>query len=111
MCDAPAQAFVKGIKRQSCYSACDKCVQTGVYIRNCKTFPQTDCTLRTDASFRQMLDEDHHAAQSPLTGFGIDMILDFPHDYMHLVCLGVVCRLFDLWCSGPLPTRLSVRVC
>lgn len=56
-----------------------------VYIRNRMTFPLTDSALRTDASFRQMLDEDHHVAQSPLTGLGIDMVLDFPHDYMHLV--------------------------
>nr|XP_055061186.1 uncharacterized protein LOC129444502 isoform X1 [Misgurnus anguillicaudatus] len=107
VCDAPARAFVKGIKSHSGYSACDKCVQTGVFIGNRMTFPQTDSALRTDASFRQMLDEDHHVALSPLTGLGFDMVLDFPHDYMHLVCLGVVRRLFDLWCSGPLPTRLS----
>lgn len=65
-------------------------MQSGVYLNNRMTYPQTVCTLRTDVSFRQMLDEDHRVTQSPLTGLDIDMVLDFPHNYMHLVCLGVV---------------------
>lgn len=107
VCDAPARAFVKGIKGHSGYSSCDKCSQSGIYIRGRMTFPLTNAPLRTDHSFRLRSDEDHHVAQSLLTETSIDMVLDFPHDYMHLVCLGVVRRLFDLWCGGPLRTRLS----
>lgn len=55
-----------------------------------------------------MTDEDHHTGTSPLTDTAIDMVGAFPHDYMHLVCLGVTRRLLDLWLStGPLCVRLS----
>lgn len=40
---------------------------------------------------------------------GIDMVACFPYDYMHLVCLGVMRRLLDLWIgtTGPLRCRIS----
>ena len=38
------------------------------------------------------------------------MVSQFPLDYMHLVCLGVVRRLLNLWLRGPLKSRLSAKV-
>lgn len=39
----------------------------------------------------------------------IDMVADFPLDYLHLVCLGVVKKLLGIWIngSGPFNTKLS----
>ncbi|GAA6081499.1 uncharacterized protein LOC113076649 isoform X1 [Tachysurus ichikawai] len=73
------------------------------------TFPELNAKRRTDESFRQATDEEHHIQHSPLTDIGIDMVTCFPHDYMHLVCLGVMRRLLDLWISttGPLHCRIS----
>ena len=34
------------------------------------------------------------------------MVSQFPLDYMHLICLGVVRKLIYLWLKGPLPTRM-----
>ncbi|KAI5611118.1 hypothetical protein C0J50_0024, partial [Silurus asotus] len=109
ICDAPARAFVKCIKNHTGYSGCDKCVQSGVYSNHRMTFPEINASLRTDESFRQAVDEDHHLGHSPLVESNIGMVSSFPHDYMHLVCLGVVRRLLDLWMSsiGPLQCRLS----
>lgn len=108
ICDAPARAFIKGTKSHTGYSGCDKCVQTGVYLKHRMTFPEVNSALRTDLSFKMIYDEDHHVTKSPLTDVGIGMVSCFPHDYMHLVCLGVVRRLLDLWiASGPLLSRLS----
>lgn len=77
------------------------------------TFPDTKSTLRTDESFRLQTDEEHHKDNSLLTETGIGMVSMFPHDYMHLVCLGVMRKLLELWAGskGPLSCRsLSKRV-
>ena len=60
-------------------------------------FPEIHAARRTDESFRIKADEDHHLECSPLLETNISMVSCFPHDYMHLVCLGVVRRLLDLW--------------
>lgn len=110
ICDAPARAFIKEIKSHTGYSGCDKCSQTGIYYKNRMTFPECASQCRTDQSFAIMSDEDHHISMSPLSRVGFGMVTCFPHDYMHLVCLGVVRKLLDLWiASGPFSCRLSSR--
>ena len=44
---------------------------------------------------------------SPLIELGFDMVTKFPLDYMHLVCLGVVRRLINLWLNGPRSCKMS----
>ncbi|XP_047670227.1 uncharacterized protein LOC125138348 [Tachysurus fulvidraco] len=109
VCDAPARAFIRGVKSHTAYLGCEKCHQTGVWKSNRMTFPELNAKRRTDKSFRQATDEEHHIQHSPLTDIGIDAVTCFPHDYMHLVCLGVMRRLLDLWISttGPLHCRIS----
>lgn len=104
----PARAFIKSVTGHCGYGGCDRCTQKGVYV-NCVTFPDVDAPLRSDESFRSMTDKHHHnnKEQSPLTELPIDMVFDFPLDYMHLVCLGVVRKLISLWMSGPLATRIG----
>ena len=76
------------------------------------TFPETNCDLRTDKGFLEMVDEDHHVnnVPSPFTELSIGKVTGFVLDYMHLVCLEVVRRLLLVWLRGPLPLRLSARV-
>ncbi len=109
VCDTPARAFIRGVKSHTAYYGCDKCHQSGVRKSNRMTFPEVNARRRTDDSFRQETDEEHHVQHSPFTEVGIDMITCFPYDYMHLVCLGVMRRLLDLWISttGPLHCRIS----
>lgn len=74
------------------------------------TISETSSPLRTDASFLNMDDEEHHKGKSPLTNVSIGMVSQIPIDYMHLVvCLGVMKRLLLLWIKGPLHCRLSAR--
>lgn len=108
ICDAPARAFIKCVKQYSGYHGCDKCIQEGEW-KGKMTFPETSSPLRTDESFLNMDDEDHHKGESPLTDVNIGMVSQIPIDYMHLVCLGVMKRLLLLWIKGPLPCRLSAR--
>jgi hypothetical protein len=105
ICDAPARAFIKGVKGHSGYSSCDKCNAHGVHVGHV-VFDELPGQPRTDESFRAREDEDHHVGDTPLTELGIDMVMDFPYDYMHLVCLGVMKRLILQWMQGALPNRL-----
>ncbi|XP_076876019.1 uncharacterized protein LOC143525682 isoform X1 [Brachyhypopomus gauderio] len=110
ICDTPARSFVKSTKSFNGYHGCDKCTQNGVYINNRMTYPLVNCVNRTDESFSIRADEEHHQGPHPFTGVNIGMVSQFPLDYMHLVCLGVVRRLINLWLKGPLCVRLPSRL-
>ncbi|KAK6493020.1 hypothetical protein HHUSO_G2484, partial [Huso huso] len=105
VCDAPARPFVKSVKNHNGYSGCEKCVQNGVWESNRMTFPEVGAAPRTDVMFDEMVDEDHHMGDCSLRKLKIGMVSQFPLDFMHLVCLGVMRRLLLLWIKGPLPTR------
>ena len=109
ICDAPARAFVKQIKSHSGYFGCDKCTQRGEWDGKI-IFPETNASLRTDVQFDELLDEEHHLGRSPFEGLEIGMVSQFPTDYMHLVCLGVMRRLVWLWMKGPLQCRIGSRL-
>lgn len=107
ICDAPARAFIKQTKAYNGYSGCDKCFQEGVW-RKKMTYPETKVKLRTDSSFTEMVDEEHHLGNtlSPLSGV-VKMVSMFPIDYMHVSCLGVTRKLLNMWLKGKnLATRL-----
>lgn len=38
------------------------------------------------------------------------MVSQFPLDYMHLVCLGIVRRLLNMWLRGPLTVRVPATI-
>ena len=47
-----------------------------------------------------MSDEDYHRGPNPFCELSIGMVSQFPIDYMHLVCLGVIKRFILLWISA-----------
>lgn len=100
---------MKSIKGHSGFFGCGKCVQEGCYLKNRICFPELDSALRTDQSFKNKDQIEHHLSDSILTNeLDVKMITQFPLDYLHLVCLGVVRKLLDLWTSsGPFSVRLS----
>ena len=106
VCDAPARAFIKNIKGHSGYYGCEKCIQEGEYHGKI-TFPELNSVLRSDESFHTMKQEEHHKGPSPLTALSLGMVSQFPLDYMHLVCLGVMKRFLHVWLRGSLKFRLS----
>lgn len=73
------------------------------------TFPKTDAQLRTDTSFMNRTDEEHHKGVSPFVALNIGTVTHFPLDYMHLECLGVTKRFLLLLMKGPLKCRLSAN--
>ncbi|CAN7988852.1 unnamed protein product, partial [Ixodes hexagonus] len=107
ICDAPARSFILSTKGHSGYSGCPKCTCEGTYKEGKIVFLDSSCEMRTDASFRQQQDPDHHKGTSVLVELPIDTVKDIPLDYMHLVLLGVVRKLLLLWISGPLTARVG----
>lgn len=54
------------------------------------SYPRFDCPRRTNESFRNKTDEDHHKENTPLTDLPIDMVEDFVvADSLHLFDLGI----------------------
>lgn len=117
--DAPARAFLKQIIGHSGYFSCERCEEEGVYLRkvkkNVKTkgknyektrnaghvcLTGTNAALRTDESFRNQENKEHHHGVSPLTELPIDMIHDIPLEYLHLVLYGIMKRLLTMWTEG-----------
>lgn len=94
VCDAQARFFIKRVVQgQSAYRGCDQCCQVAVRTHNRMTWPDARSyarQARTDAEFRSGAYGDYHHGQTILLQqHNLDMIKDFPIDYMHNVCLGV----------------------
>ncbi|KAK0133110.1 hypothetical protein N1851_031514 [Merluccius polli] len=106
VCDAPAKAFVKNVKLCSGYYGCDRCMQRGEW-HDKVTYQEIECATRTDESFRQQRQSEHHRGSTPFVNLPIDMIRSFPVDYMHQACLGVMKRLLVCWCRGQKGWRMS----
>lgn len=109
VCDAPARAYLKCTKYHSGFSSCDKCVEHGERYKNKVVFSGEIAQKRTNESFRNQTDDNHHNGLSPFLDLPIDIIKCFPIDYMHNICLGVVKKLLNTWIgpAGPVSVRLS----
>lgn len=101
VCDAPARSFILNIKGHAGYFGCHKCTVEGEYIQHRMTFPDVNCQIRTDDSFRRKINDEHHLCDdTELLKLPIDVVKTVPLDYQHLVCLGVVRKLINLWIRG-----------
>lgn len=66
------------------------------------SYPQINCPKRTDESFRNRLQPQHHKIQSIIEELNdIDMVADFPtSDPLHLLELGLMKRCLFRWVYG-----------
>ena len=79
----------------------------GYYELGRVVFDDIDSPPRDDVSFEQTLYLDtHQIHRSILIDNGIKFVTQFPLDYMHLVCLGVIKRLLLFWKKDPRQYRL-----
>ncbi|XP_011859938.1 PREDICTED: uncharacterized protein LOC105557334 [Vollenhovia emeryi] len=107
LCDAPAKSFITYTKGHTGYFSCSKCIQEGDFVSNRVVFLETHSMLRTNDTFKNRIHIEHHTGDSILEKLAIGMVSQIPLDYMHLVCLGVVKRLLQLWVRGNRNIRLS----
>ena len=115
VCDAPARALVKDVKNHNAYYGCERCEVKGTWVRKAGgrggrvTFQETiGLPPRTDERFRARSQPQHHLSaelSTPFKDLPIDLVRDFPLDYMHQICLGVMRRLLMAWVRGPLKER------
>lgn len=110
VCDVPAKSFILQTKGHSGYFSCSKCNIEGKYINGRVCFPEEKFNLRTDSSFRQKLQEDHHIGTSIIEQLpNFNIIKSFVIDPMHLLYLGVVKKLIHLWVNGRPPSKLQYK--
>lgn len=65
------------------------------------SFARLNFPLRTDISFRQRQQSEHHKMTSPIERLPVDMICDFPtSDPLHLLELGVMKKCLIRWKEG-----------
>lgn len=109
VCDAIARQHLKKIKNHVSAKGCERCTVKGVHRNKTMSFDNINAPLRSDDSFAQMTDRKHHSddgEHSPLLRTGIGMVSQFPLDYLHLVLLGVMRRLLNMWLEI-IPYKLS----
>ncbi|KYQ55446.1 hypothetical protein ALC60_05670 [Trachymyrmex zeteki] len=89
VCDAPAKSFILNVKGHNINAA-----------------------KRTNDSFRNETDENFHLGCTILKNIPeLHFIENIPLDYMHLLCLGVIRKCFNLWIKGDLKVRLQHYKC
>ena len=103
VCDAPARAFIKQVKGHNGYHGCEKCQQRGEWKQK-MLFPLIDFDKRTDTN----IGTGHQTGESPLSALSIGLISQFPLDYMHLVCLGVMRRFLWYWVKSPVAKGVRI---
>lgn len=110
ICDAPARSFLKCIIGHGGYHACERCIIPGERVESRTVYNKATYKekLRKGAKFEKgEYLPDHQKDLSPLIEIGIDCVSQFPLDYMHLVCLGVVKRVLMYIIKGPHLCKLS----
>lgn len=107
--DAVAKASALYIKGHSGYYSCTKCTQEGEYKKDRICFPSLKFNKRTHNEFVNQTNIEYHTGYTSLVKIpNIDIIKEFPLDYMHLVALGVVKKIVcGTWCFGKPPHKLS----
>lgn len=98
ICDAPARSSCLGTKGHSGYWGCGRCMQKGDRVNGRTTFPEISAEKRTDQNFRSQANAEHHRVVSPFLQLPhVDVVAQFPLDYLHTLCLGVVKKMLYKW--------------
>ncbi|XP_053954692.1 uncharacterized protein LOC128860920 isoform X1 [Anastrepha ludens] len=113
-CDAPARAFVTGVKSHTAKNSCSKCTIEGVYTQRRVSFPKQVGNLRSDSALKSRIDLSYHSlefkqAGSLLESFNFGMVSQFPLEPMHLVDLGVTKKLLQLLIKKGNVTKMNEK--
>eukprot|EP00111_Clytia_hemisphaerica_P013185 TCONS_00038712-protein len=107
ICDAPARAFLKQTINHTGYYSCERCCIKGSWDGRVVFNSIKEEVARTDNEFARIAYSKHQKGKTPLIEAGIKCISQFPLDYMHLICLGVVKRILFFLKTGPYRCRIS----
>lgn len=103
--DAPARSFLKSCCQFNGYNGCERCTDKGRYDKEFRKviFSELNASKRIDTD----LTSPHFTAISPLTSLKLGIVSQFPLNYMHMCCLGVMRKLMYIRIKGDLVYRLS----
>lgn len=111
--DVPATALIKKTKGHTGHFSCTKCDAPGVSLPGCSTvcFP-TYGAKRTDDTFRNLEQNEHHNGISLIASRlrHVNMVRDFPLDYMHLICIGLTRKCLTFWVVKPPDGKNKLRI-
>lgn len=114
VCDAAARCSVRNVRSFNFRYGCDRCKVRGEMIDHRMTFRDMDAELRLDTDFDKLFDsddeEEYRTDNCILRDAGIGMVTQFPYDYMHLICLGVVRNTATMLHTGRSKGRLTGAV-
>lgn len=111
ICDRPARSLLKNMKNHGGYYACERCTVAGRRYKKRTVYPlSNDSEPRTNESFRNQSNPEHHTGKSPLLLIEpeIDLVQQFVLDPMHLLFLGVMKKLLDCWVDGSVNKKLKI---
>lgn len=108
--------MITAVVSHNAFHGCHKCETVGVYVRNLGgrgggsgKYPETCAELRTNEKFRAGIYELHYNRKKDKSALlqidYLDMVQSFPLDFMHLVCLGVMRKLLNIWVYGSFDKR------
>ena len=110
ICDKVERDLIRHTKGHSGYATCEKCEVEGINVGHIVCV-DVNAPLRNDNSFTLRRQPEHHTfdkrkgetvhTRSAFEHCGVGMVSQFPLDIMHLVFLGVVKRLMNIW----MPTK------
>lgn len=100
ICDAPARAFLAGVKSHLSLVGCNKCDQVCDRRYGTRTYQPIRGQLRTDETFQNRTQLCHHQPEflgnpSLLETLGTGMVSQIVNDPMHLVDEGVFARSLE----------------
>lgn len=98
ICDRPATCKISGTVSHVSKHGCPNCEQIGRRVNNVTVYSREEFSARTNESFRQRVDSNHHRVQS-VYGVerinGLDMVLQLCVDPMHTCHLGVTKKILE----------------
>lgn len=111
--DAVAKSFILKTKGHTAYSSCTKCTAKGEYVSRRVSFPIKVSKVRSHEDFVSKIDSHYHldSEMSILLEIPtLDIVNDFPLDYMHLILIGVTRKLLNLLIhKSPYNLRMSKK--
>ena len=96
-CDPPAKSSVLNIVSHNSFFGCNKCDVVGKHDGTSVVFPQINNKSFSDLDFRNKVNKAHHKGVTIIEKLNIDIVSQFPVDYMHCVLLGVTKKLITYW--------------
>ena len=108
VCDTPARCFLQCILPHTAKLGCGYCRCEGDYLYNRIIFPSCVSILRTDNDYSECK-EENQVSLSPLSSI-VGLQSKFPPEYMHLVCLGIVRKMFHYYFTRTKGLNLQCRL-